>query len=224
MHADGALVVALQPVHAEIALASLGVLRVGEAEVHERTAVVRPGRDRGNAVQIDLGALVDHVLAGRVLHLLRRHVLELTELAERVLQPAPADRELCLHQVADAVADLIQTVRAQGECHPAIGAEQVDRERHLAAGGLLEQQPWTSGPHDPLDDLGDLEVRVDRSLDPLQLTGTVELGDEVTEVGIRHEPSIGVDRPGQHSGPGREDRGRCGGARTNCGGAQTGRD
>ena len=63
VQADRARVLLLQPVHAEVAGAGLRMLGVGQAEVEEDPAVVRPGLDAGQPVEVDLVARVDHLLA-----------------------------------------------------------------------------------------------------------------------------------------------------------------
>jgi hypothetical protein len=76
VHADGALVVALEPVEAEVAHPGLRVLGVGEPQVEEGPAVLGPGEERGQPVQVDVVTGEDDLLHGGVarLHLLRRHV------------------------------------------------------------------------------------------------------------------------------------------------------
>ncbi len=63
VHADRPSIMALQPVHTEIALARLGMLRVGEPQIQEYATVVRPGMHAGQAEQVDVRALEDDVLA-----------------------------------------------------------------------------------------------------------------------------------------------------------------
>ena len=88
-----------------------GCLRVGQPEVVEDPAVAGPGLQPGQPVQVDVGSLVDDLLAGRALHLLRRHGLELHQLAQPVADAGPADRQLGPDQLADAVADLVDARR-----------------------------------------------------------------------------------------------------------------
>ena len=57
--------VLLQPVQPEVALAGLRVLGVGQPVVVEDAAVVGPGLQARQPVQVDVAAPVDHLLAGR---------------------------------------------------------------------------------------------------------------------------------------------------------------
>ncbi len=102
------LVVLLQPVQAEVALAGLGVLGVGQAEVEEDAAVLGPGLQPGSDRQVDLVALEHDLLARRDLHLPGRHRPQLHDLAERVAQAADTARQLGLEQLADPLADLVE--------------------------------------------------------------------------------------------------------------------
>jgi hypothetical protein len=70
----------------------------------------------------------------------------------------------------------------------AIATGSVDRQRHPRAGGRLEQQRRTAAAQHPLDDLGDLQVRVDRCRDTAQLAGFLELSEEVPQVVVRTAP------------------------------------
>src|SRR6185436_2581781 len=106
VHAQRARAVLLQPVQPEVALAGLRMLRVGETEVVENPAVAGPGLQPGQAPQIDVGSLVDLVLAGRALHPLRGDGLELHQLAQPLPDPGPADGQLGPDELAYAVTDL----------------------------------------------------------------------------------------------------------------------
>ena len=90
VHADGTAVVALQAVHAEVAGAGLGVLGVGEPEVEEDAAVVGPGVQPGQQVEVDLVALEHDLLARRALDHLRRHRAQLAQLVQRLAHAAEA--------------------------------------------------------------------------------------------------------------------------------------
>ncbi len=73
-------------------------------------------------------------------------------------------------QLADARTDFVHIGHAQCYRHPAMGAEEVDGERHHAAGRLLEQQRGSFGPDGAGHDLADLQGGVDPGADPMQLT------------------------------------------------------
>jgi len=82
---------------------------------------------------------------------------------------------------------------AQSPRHPLLGAEHVHRQRHRRLGtrgsaDLLEQQCRALRPHDPLNDFGDLQVRVDRHPDPLQLAAALQAREHVGQVEVGHPP------------------------------------
>ncbi len=192
VHADRPGVMALQPVHAKIALTRLGMLRVGQAQVQEHPAVVRPGVHAGQAEQVDVRALEDDVLARRGPDPARRHRPQRGDLAQRLPQPAEPDRDLGSEQGGDPVADLVEAAGPQRGGHPPLGAEDVDGQRHVGAERPVEQQRGPALPNHPRDDLGDLQDRVDRDADVPQVAVALEMNEERAQI-----------RPGHDTHPGR---------------------
>ena len=177
---------ALQAVQPEVACTGLGMLGVREAEVEVGAAVVGPGVQRGQRHQVDLVALHHDVLAVALAHPLRRDVAELAELAHGIAQAGETARQLGLEQVGDPRADVVETVDAERLGHPGLRAEHVHRQRQLGALDVLEQQRRAAGAHDPVDDLGDLEVRVDLRLDAHELAVLLEPVEELRQVCVGH--------------------------------------
>ena len=91
-------------------------------------------------------------------------------------------RRLHLEHVLELRRDLVEPLDAEGEAHPPLGAELVDQQRVLGALRVLEQQRRPAGLDRPVDDLGDLEVRVDLGADADELALALEQRDPVAEV------------------------------------------
>jgi len=185
VHPQGVVGVLLEPVEPEVAFAGLGVLGVGEPVVVEDAAVPRPHLQTGQPVEVDVRPPVDHLLAGRRPDLLRRQGLELHQLAQTLADAGPAHRQFGLDQLGDPVGDLGQRLDPERHRHPAFGAEQVDRHRHLTPGGALEQQRGTVRPDRPGHHLGDLQGRVHRHRHPAQFTRALQCVEERPEIVVR---------------------------------------
>ena len=159
-------------------------------------AVAGPGLQAGQPVQVDLGALVDDLLAGRGLDLLRRHGLELHHLAEPVADAGPADRQLRLDQRRRSG----RRSRRASSTPSAIAIRCSVPKRLIATGmsprvGRSNSSAGPAGPHGPGDDLADLQRRVDRHGDPVQLTGALQRGEEVLQIGVREPARHGDQSP-----------------------------
>ncbi len=190
VQADRPRVLLLQPVHAEVASAGLGVLGVGQAQVEEDAAVLRPGADAGQQRQVDVAVLQDDLLHGSGADLAWRNRAQAGELAERVAQAADAVRELRAEQLTDALTDLVEPIDAERAGHPPLRAEQVDGQREPAAAGALEQQRRAALTHHSLDDPGHLEVRIHRDPDPRQVAVGVQRAEEGLQIGERHPVTV----------------------------------
>ena len=127
--------VLLQPVEAEVALAGLRVLGVGQPVVVEDAAVVGPGLQAGQPVQVDVGIPCRRPPGtARVFTLFGGTDLSCISLPSPSRMPAQPDRQLRLDELADAGADLVDVVDAERHRHPPVGAEEVDRDRHRRRG------------------------------------------------------------------------------------------
>ena len=73
--------------------------------------------------------------------------------------------------------------RVEGEAHAPLGAELVDQQRVLGAFRALEEQRRPARLDRPVDDLGDLEVRVDLGGDADEFALALEQLDPRAQVG-----------------------------------------
>ena len=78
--------------------------------------------------------------------------------------------------------------------------KRLTHDRHVTAGGPLEEQGRAAGPDRPGDDLADLQRRIDRHAHPAQLTGRLQRGDEALQIVVRkalrsHAPSLAPPQP-----------------------------
>lgn len=188
VHADRALVVALEAVQAEVADPGLRVLGVGQAQVEEGAAVLRPGEEGGEGVEVDVVAVQDDLLDGRVagLHLPRRYVRHRAELPERLAHADEALRQLGSQQPADPLADLRVRLQPQRLQQPPVGAEDVHREGHRGALHVLEEQRRAACLLDAVDDLPDLQIRIDLGLDALEVAFAFQCPEQGTKIVVSH--------------------------------------
>ena len=107
----------------------------------------------------------DDLLAGAARHGLRHRVGQLLQLAEPLDLVDEALRRLQLEDVGDAPPELVERVDAERERHPPLGPELVHEERVLRALRVLEEERRAAGLDRAVDDLRDLEVRVDLGVD-----------------------------------------------------------
>jgi hypothetical protein len=80
---------------------------------------------------------------------------------------------------------------AEGEGRPLPGAEEADDEGEVLADHLLEEDGRPPGLHEPVGDLGDLELVRDRLAHPDELALALEQRDEALEVVVGHAGSLG---------------------------------
>src|SRR4029079_7339016 len=123
------------------------------------------GLDR-EQVEVDVVAGEDDLLAGSRTDLLRPRAGDLLELEESADLLAETLRRLHLEHLLELLADVVEALDPEREAHPPLGAELVDQQRVLRALRVLEQQRGAAGLDGAVDDLGDLEVRVDLGRDP----------------------------------------------------------
>ena len=99
---------------------------------------------------------------GPATHRLRQRVGDRLQLRQA---PAPSRRAPAAAasraRPASRVADVVEARRVEGEAHAPLGAELVDQQRVARALRVLEEERRAAGLDRAVDDLGDLEVRVD---------------------------------------------------------------
>ena len=110
----------------------------------------------------------------------------MTELAQGVLESGEALGQFGLQQISDARTDLIDVVDAECLCHAGLGTEHVHGQRQFRAFDVLEQQRRAARPHHPIDDLGDLEVRIYLGTDPHQIAVLLETFEKGGQIVVGH--------------------------------------
>ncbi len=196
VHPGGPGVEDLHAVHADVADAALRIDGVDVGEGDEGAAVVRPAfqhRQRVQAGPAGLG-LVDDFLAGAGADLGRLGVEEEVEAgADQV--PALGERlgRLGLEQEGDLVDDVLEVLDAEGEVHPALGAEAVDEDGELRDGAvgeerLLDQERLAAARrfHLPVGEGGDLQVHLGGRGDAGQLARLLQRRDELAGRFVGH--------------------------------------
>ena len=139
--------------------------------------------------QVDVVALLDHLMARRVLDHLGRHgndLLEDRQLAPGVLQSLWWLRLLEKGQQLADFTQLGDVLRAHPQGHALGRAEQVTEHRHVEAGGLFEQQRRAALAQGAVADFGHFQNGRYRGLDALEFTALFQFTDEVAQVAILH--------------------------------------
>ncbi len=188
VHADGALVVDLDAIHADVALARLWVLRVTHRECQILAAVFRPAFENR---QVSDGGLVgdDDLLAGRVADGVRADARQLRQFRQQFRLFDDALRRAILHEVEpllDARAQFVERGDAERPGHPLFAAEEVDDDGHIVAAHVLEEQRWPASLDDTVGDLGDFQLGGDGRGDALKLPLLLQKRYEVAQILKRH--------------------------------------
>jgi hypothetical protein len=119
------------------------------------------------------------------------HVEEVAELLELVDDRA---RHLHVEELGDAHRQVVQVLDAERCRHPLGRAEGVDEHRGVEALHALEQQGLVSlrrAFRDAIGDLGDLQVAGDAGAHALEVTGLLEVSDELAKVVEGHVTTRG---------------------------------
>ena len=182
MHARRVLVVLLQTVHADIALARLGILRKNERQRDEGAAVLGPALQDRQDIERWVVHLHD-LLARRLLDILGEiHCLahlrderdEIHLVRERDLRQA--------HEITQIVGNLIEALDAQSDAHALHAAESVHEHRHVVALDILEEQSdvlLALHLGNAVGDLRDLQLGIDLRLDAAQKPARLQLFHEL---------------------------------------------
>ena len=164
----------------------LRVLRDHRGEGDERRRVARPaGLDR-QQVEVHVVAGEDDLLARAGAHGLRAGAGDLLELHQARDLLAQSLGRLHLEHVLELLPDVVQAVDTEGEAHPPLGAELVDQQRELRALGVVEEERRAARLDRAVDDLRDLEVRIDLGANANELALALEQRDPVAEVAECH--------------------------------------
>ena len=109
--------------------------------------------------------------------------LELAQALDLLHEPL---RRLHLEHVLELARHGVEVLLPEREAHAPLRPELVDEERPLGALDVPEEERRPAGLDDAVDDLGDLEVRVDLGLDLDQLALPLEQVDPGAKIGGRH--------------------------------------
>ena len=147
-----------------------------------------PGQQRLDRQQVEVHVVAgeDDLLARAGAHGLRPRVGDRLELHQARDLLAQALGRLHLEHVLELLADVVEPLDAEGEAHPPLGAELVDQQRVLRALRVLEEERRAARLDGAVDDLGDLEMRVDLGADADELALALEQRDPVAEVAECH--------------------------------------
>ena len=160
----------LLAINAEILTLLVRPLRYHQGPGDEWGRVPRPaGLDRV-AAKIDVSALINDFLTGRMTDDLGRHVEHLTEHGQLVKEVAKALRRLGLFEKSQEAADIPQGMDGfltHPERHTLRRPKKVRKQRNVIARGLLKEERRPFGLKGTITDLGHLKIRVDRRLDAL---------------------------------------------------------
>ena len=182
VHARRILVVLLQTIHADVALASLGIFRKNERQRDEGAAVLGPALQDRQDVERRIVHLYDF-LARRFLDVLGE-VHRLAHLRdERDEIHLVRERDLRqTHEIAQIIGDLVKTLNAQSDAHAFHAAESVHEHGHVVALDVLEEQrDVLLALHlgNTVGDLGDFEFGVNLRLDAAQKPARFQFLDKL---------------------------------------------
>ena len=182
VHPRGALVVDLHPVGADVSIARHGIAADDERQGDEATGVERPALQDGECVEINVVAGYGDLLAGGVLHDLGPGAGDTSEVTERFeLRDDALGRPLNhAEQLPDALRDLVDVVHAQGPGHSPMRAVEVDRQGHLVALDVLEEQGGAAGLDGAVCYLGDFQVAADGLRDATEVAFVFQEVDEIS--------------------------------------------
>ena len=184
VHAERAIVVDLEPVHAHVARAAHRILREDHRKRDEAPRVPRPAaqhRQRREARPVGL----DDLLARRRAHALGAGLGDVEEIAELLELLDDRARHPHVEELRDARRQVVQVLDAERRRHALRRAEGVDEHGRVEPLDVLEQERLVQlrrALRDAVGDLGDLEVAGDAGAHPLELSRLVEVCDELAEV------------------------------------------
>ena len=146
VHAGAALVVDMQAIHADVALALRRVFGHDRRQRDEAAAVLRPALQDREVEQREV-VVLDDFLARPALHFFGEELAQVGQHGQHLDFVEQALGRLHVHEVLDAVGDFVQRVDVERHLHAALGAKLVDE--HPRAGialDVLEQQGRTARP------------------------------------------------------------------------------
>ena len=172
----------LHPVHPDVPRPGARVVGDHGREGDERTGVAGPAGHHRKHAEVGVVARAHDLLAGPLADRVGPRVGDRLERLEPAHLGSQALGRLHLEHVGELLGDVVEALDAEGEAHPPLGPELVDQQRDAAAARPLEEQRRAAGAHGAVDDLGDLEVRVDLGGDPNELALALQERDPLTQV------------------------------------------
>ena len=185
VHAGGALVENLHPVHAAVALPGFGVAREDHRQRDERTAIVRPAREHRVIVERKAFGF-DDLLAGAFRDDLRKERADFGQLRQHLEFVEQPFRHAHLEIFADAAGDFVHRVHFERDLHAPHAGEAVDEDRNLRAFRFFEQQRGAAVLDGAVGELGDLEFRIHFEGDAFQFFVFFEGAYEVAQIVVCH--------------------------------------
>ena len=193
VHSGRPSIIDLHPIHADIAVAGVGVLGEDGRQRDEAPAIVRPALEDWQIVQGKISArLVNDLLAGGGADVARFGVDDINAIAEERESFLQSRRWLGLHEELHLVGELVDFFKSESHGHAAARAHGVDGERE---GGLLavdcrlfkeEGLSTTRRFHLAIGEFRDLEFRGDRRGDPAEFAGRFQSFAERSEGRMGH--------------------------------------
>src|SRR5882762_8963 len=142
MHAGGFLVIHLNAVNADVALAGFRIACDHTWERNEASGIIGPALKNGKVEQREF-VFEDDFLARAGGDGLRKELAHLSQHGEHFYFVEESLRRLHVHEMANAVRDFIQRIDFESEFHATLRAELIDE--HLRTGValyILEEQRW----------------------------------------------------------------------------------
>ncbi len=126
VHAAGVFAVELDTVHANVALAGVGVVGENEGEGDEGATVFGPAGEDGKFGEVDVVTLEDDFLAEGVFDWFGRSVFEFEEFREGFEGFGGAVGDFWFEEGGDAFGVLFVVITREGERHAFAGAHSID--------------------------------------------------------------------------------------------------
>ena len=191
VHRGRTLIENLYPVHPDVSLAGIWVMRKHKRQRDVASTVLRPAVQDRQLVEIHIVAGHDHFLAAAIAPVVaRRHLRQHSQLRNQLSRSLnePALRHLRLQKVGDLARDVVDIHRPERHAHPLARAEHIDRERNLRSLRVFEEERRAAVGHlhHAVGDFGYLKIGVHRRAYSFELSLALQARQEVLEISISH--------------------------------------
>src|ERR1017187_1065346 len=150
VHAGGALVIDLHPVHADVALPGRRIARDHAGQRDEASAILWPAFEDGEIEQREIVAL-DNFFTWAGGNGLGKKLAHLGKHRQHLHFVEEALRRLHIHEAADALGDFVKRIDFERKPHTASGAKLVDEKvRAGVALKVLEQKSFAADSSPPV--------------------------------------------------------------------------